>query len=183
MYPVELLPRRRLPVPAVDDRSRFIREISRNPDDFRDEDGQICPEIISEMLLPKVHIELFSLSVSLFGVFCKKHIGIRPTDKSLFDDWNGTEELAPETVDFCVKTSFPVYIHSGLLVKSLILDGFEYSVGFSHKPTRCNYWHYQLYVEKKGDGVIPRKSGAMREKIAKKIAEDIVFNAIDGDLM
>ena len=49
---------------------------------------------------------------------------------------------------------------------------------YEHKPTRSNFWHFELFVTKNDETVhVPRKSGATRKAVAEKIKEDILYFA------
>jgi len=58
------------------------------------------------------------------------------------------------------------------------VNGTRYVFSFSHKPTRVNYWHFELWVKDGTGNRIPReKSNARTKYLAKSILEYIVAEA------
>ena len=52
-------------------------------------------------------------------------------------------------------------------------------LSFSHKPTRVNYWHFELWVIDNAGNRIPRnKSNAHIKYLAKSILEYIITEAV-----
>ncbi|GHU02189.1 hypothetical protein FACS1894147_03540 [Spirochaetia bacterium] len=58
-------------------------------------------------------------------------------------------------------------------------NGADHLLSFSHKPTRANYWHFELWVRDASGERIPRdKSNAHTKYLAKSLLEYIVAEAI-----
>jgi hypothetical protein len=179
MYPEEILPRRKFTEPHINTDSLFIREIAVPAESFL-EDGEYTFEIIDEIVKPNGYSEIFSLSVFLKGVYTEKHVGIQPQDHSLFGYWDKVEELSGKEIAVIQNEKYPAYIRcTGLYDKTVADNSDIYHLFYKHRPTRCNFWHYEFYVLKNDENVpVPRKKGATRDRVAEKIAEDIVYFAL-----
>lgn len=181
MYPQELLPRKSNRFPVIDEASMFVRTLKTFPSDCLDGDD-FLPEISDAILAPNGDVEIYVLSLYLYGVYNEQHFSIVVTDKNYFADWDGREELAD--VPFEVQERFAVFLKSDSLKDKTIHfrndkgDTDTYHLHYEHKPTRSNFWHFELSVTKNEETErIPRKSGATRKKVAEKIKEDILYFA------
>ena len=182
MYPQELLPRKSNVSPVINEDSMFVRTLKSFPYDCLDEDN-FLPEITDEILVPKGEIEIYSLSLYIYGVYNENHFSIIVSDKDYTLDWDGLEELSD--VPYEIQERFAVFLKSSSLEDKTIEFKNEkgiidyYHLHYEHKPTRANFWHFELYVTKNDETIhIPRKSGSTREKVAEKIKDDILFFAV-----
>ena len=181
MYPQELLPRKSIKSPTVDIDSMFVRTLKIFPYDCLEGDN-FLPEITDEILVPKGEIEIYSLSLYIYGVYNENHFNIIVSDRDYNSDWDGQEELSD--VPYELQERFAVFLKTSLLEDNTIEYTDEkghkdlYHLHYEHKPTRANFWHFELFVTKNDEiEHIPRKSGATREKVAEKIKDDILFFA------
>lgn len=181
MYPQELLPRKNLSIPEINSSSMFVRTLREFPYDCID-DNEFLPEITDAILAPNGDLEIFSLSLYIYGIYNEKHFNIVVTDKDYFQDWNGEEELAE--VPFEEQERFAAFLKTDLLKDKSIPYVNEhgetdvYTLHYEHKPTRSNFWHFELFVTKNDESFhIPRKSGSTRKVVAEKIKEDILYFA------
>ncbi len=181
MYPQELLPRKSNVSPGIDESSMFVRTLREFPYDCI-EDEEFLPEISDAIVAPNGDLEVYSLSLYIYGVYNETHFNIVVTDKDYFAYWDGNEELTD--VPFEIQERCAVFLKSATLndrqVEFLNEKGEKdlYHVHCEHKPTRSNFWHFELFVTKNDeDAHIPRKSGSTRKAVAKKIKEDILFYA------
>lgn len=90
--------------------------------------------------------EVFELSLFLYGYYKEEHIGIRPDDTSLNNDWSKNQtELKADTIKFSQIKAYPLFLSAaGLNNQEIIFNDNMYILSFSHKPTRANYWHLEL---------------------------------------
>ena len=181
MYPQELLPRKNLSVPATNSSSIFVRTLREFPYDCID-DNEFLPEITDAILAPNGDLEVFSLSLYIYGIYRESHFEIVVTDKEYFQGWDGEEELTD--VPFEEQERFAAFLKTETLRDKSIPYVNEkgetdiYTLHYEHKPTRSNFWHFELFVTKNDETVhIPRKSGATRKAVAEKIKEDILYFA------
>ena len=181
MYPQELLPRKNLSVPATNSSSIFVRTLREFPYDCID-DNEFLPEITDAILAPNGDLEVFSLSLYIYGIYRESHFEIVVTDKEYFQSWDGEEELTD--VPFEEQERFAAFLKTETLRDKSIPYVNEkgetdiYTLHYEHKPTRSNFWHFELFVTKNNETVhIPRKSGATRKAVAEKIKEDILYFA------
>lgn len=137
---------------------------------------------MDEILKPNGDIEIYSLSLFLYGTYNEKHFDIVVTDKEYFSYWDGKEEL--NDIPFERKEQFGIFLKADVLKnKTIVFENNKqqidrYTLHYEHKPTRSNYWHFELFVTKNEDDLhVPRKKGAVREAVAEKIKEDILFFA------
>ena len=178
-YPRELLPRKNISAPELKSNSLFVRTLREFPKDCIDGED-FLPEITDELLKPNGRIEVYSLSLFLYGIFSEKHFGISVTDNNYFEYWDGEEELVD--IPFELKDFFALFLKISFLNgTSVEYEGDTYYLHYEHKPTRANFWHYELFVTKNGEpNHVPRKKGATREHVADKIKEDILFFAVQA---
>lgn len=181
MYPQELLPRKNTPIPEANNFSMFVRTLKAFPYDCIDED-EFLPEIADAILSPNGDLEIYSLSLYMYGVYNECHFNIVVTDKEYFSYWNGEEELTD--VPYEEQERFAIFLKSNTIKDksiSYINNNGEkdiYYLHYEHKPTRCNFWHFELFVTKNDETVhVPRKSGATRKNVAEKIKADILYFA------
>ena len=181
MYPQELLPRRNAPIPATDDLSMFVRTLKEFPYDCIDED-EFLPEITDAILSPNGDLEIYSLSLYIYGTYNESHFNIVVTDKKYFSSWDGEEELTD--ISFEEQERFAIFLKTNALKDKSVLYKNDkggddvYYLHYEHKPTRSNFWHFELFVTKNDETMrVPRKSGATRKNVAEKIKEDILYFA------
>ena len=181
MYPQELLPRKNLSIPTTNSSSIFVRTLREFPYDCID-DNEFLPEITDAILAPNGDLEVFSLSLYIYGIYRESHFEIVVTDKEYFQGWDGEEELTD--VPFEEQERFAAFLKTETLRDKSIPYVNEkgetdiYTLHYEHKPTRSNFWHFELFVTKNNETVhIPRKSGATRKAVAEKIKEDILYFA------
>lgn len=181
MYPQELLPRRNAPIPATDDFSMFVRMLKEFPYDCIDED-EFLPEITDAILSPNGDLEIYSLSLYIYGTYNESHFNIVVTDKEYFSSWDGEEELTD--IPFEEQERFAIFLKTNALKDKSVLyknnkgGNDVYYLHYEHKPTRSNFWHFELFVTKNDETMhVPRKSGATRKNVAEKIKEDILYFA------
>ncbi len=115
-------------------------------------------------------------------VYNENHFDIVVTDKDYFVYWDGNEELTD--VPFELQECYAIFLKTNSLKdKSVefIKDKGEidfYHLHYDHKPTRSNFWHFELFVTKNDEEThIPRKTGTTRKSVAEKIKEDILYFA------
>lgn len=181
MYPQELLPRKNLSVPATNSSTMFVRTLKEFPYDCID-NNEFLPEITDAILAPNGDLEVFSLSLYIYGIYKESHFDIVVTDKEYFQGWDGEEELTD--VPYEEQERFAAFLRTETLRDKSIPYVNEkgevdiYTLHYEHKPTRSNFWHFELFVTKNNETVhIPRKSGATRKAVAEKIKEDILYFA------
>lgn len=181
MYPQELLPRKNIPVPTTNKSSLFVRTLKAFPCDCIDED-EFLPEITDAILAPNGDVEIYSLSLYIYGIYNEKHFNIVVTDKAYFSSWDGEEELTD--IPYEEQKRFAIFLKTDTLKDKSISyknDRGEtdmYYLHYEHKPTRSNFWHFELFVTKNNETIhIPRKTGATRKIVAEKIKEDILYFA------
>lgn len=181
MYPQELLPRKSYTSPVTDETSMFIRTLREFPYDCI-EDEEFLPEISDAILAPNGDLEIYSLSLYIYGVYNEEHFNIVVTDKDYFADWDGIEELTD--VPFELQDRFAIFLKTNSLKDKTVPYTNEkgetdlYNLHYEHKPTRSNFWHFELFVTKNDEEThVPKKSGATRKFVAEKIKEDILYFA------
>jgi hypothetical protein len=68
---------------------------------------------------------------------------------------------------------------SRLNQQEIDFNGDKHTLSFSHKPTRVNYWHFELWVIDSLGNRIPRDKSSTRIKyLAKSILEYILAEAV-----
>ncbi len=183
-YPEILLPRQTYPVLKNDDVKDYtlVRETMVDVYQFLTKPGYEPDDILSLVVAPQPSLrEVFELSTFLYGYYKDQHIGIHVNDAALYADWNKElPELTADDIHFFQETAFPLYLAAKKLDRQEIdFNGETHILSFSHKPTRANYWHFELWVKDSTGNRIPRdKSNAHTKYLAKSILEYIISEAI-----
>jgi hypothetical protein len=184
LYPVSLLPEKAYPILANEEISNnaLVRETTVNLYLLLGKKGYTPDDILPFIVAPQPSLrEVFELSLFLYGYYDERHCGIRVNDKVLYADWTKQQpEPAAETIQFTQENAWPLFLAAKKLDRQIIdFNGEEHLLSFSHKPTRVNYWHFELWV-KDGTGTrIPRdKNNAHTKYLAKSLLEYIIAETV-----
>ena len=160
----------------------LARETTADVYQFLTKPGYEPDDILPLVVAPQPSLrEVFELSTFLYGYYEEQHIGIRVNDAALYADWNKeSPELKADNIQFFQETAFPLYLAAVKLDRQEIdFNGETHILSFSHKPTRVNYWHFELWVTDGTGNRIPRdKSNAHTKHLAKSILEYIISEAV-----
>jgi hypothetical protein len=184
VYPSSLLPQKAYPLLANEEISNnaLIRETTTNLYFLLEKKGYTPDDILSFIVAPQPSLrEVFELSLVLYGYYDERHCGIRVNDKTLIADWTEEQlELAVETIQFTQESVWPLFLAAKKLDRQVIdFNGEEYLLSFSHKPTRVNYWHFELWIKDSSGARIPRdKRSAHTRYLAKSLLEYIIVEAV-----
>jgi hypothetical protein len=184
MYPAALLPKTAYPVLANDDiaHNALVRETAVNLYLLLEKKGYTPDDVLPFIVAPQPSLrEVFELSLFLYGCYDERHCGIRVNDKTLYADWTGEQpELAAETIQFTRESAWPLFLAAKKLNRQPIdFNGEAHLLSFSHKPTRVNYWHFELWVTDSAGARIPRdKSTVHTRYLAKSLLEYIIAEAV-----
>jgi hypothetical protein len=144
--------------------------------------GYTPDDIVRFIVAPQPSLrEVFELSVFLYGYYDERHTGIRVSDSALYADWTPEQpELTADDISFSQEAVYPLFLSVDRLNRQeLDFNGETYLLSFSHRPTRVNYWHFELWTEDSEGGRIPRdKSNAHTKYLAKSILEYLSTEAI-----
>jgi hypothetical protein len=127
--------------------------------------------------------EVFELSLFLYGYYDERHIGIRVDDTALYADWEKNQpELKAKDIQFTQKIAYPLFFATSKLdCQEIDYNGEAHTLSFSHRPTRVNYWHFELWIKDNAGNRIPRdKSNVHTKYLAKSILEYIVAEAVSS---
>jgi len=183
-YPEILLSRQTYPVLKNDDvkNNALVRETKVDVYQFLTKPGYEPDDILHFVVAPQPSLrEVFELSTFLYGYYEDQHIGIRVNDAALYADWNKElPELKADDIKFFQEIAFPLYLAAIKLDRQEIdYNGETHILSFSHKPTRVNYWHFELWVKDSSRNRIPKdKSNAHTKYLAKSILEYIISEAV-----
>jgi hypothetical protein len=184
IYPEILLSRQTYPSLKNDDvkENALVRETIADVYQYLTKPGYEPDDILSLVIAPQPSLrEVFTLSTFLYGYYEDQHIGIRVNDVSLYAYWNKElPELIADDIQFFKEKAFPLYLATIKLDRQEIdFNGEMYILSFSHKPTRINYWHFELWVKDNDGNHIPKeKSNAHTKHLAKSILEYIISEAV-----
>jgi hypothetical protein len=183
-YPEILLPRQTCPVLKNDDvkDNALVRETMADVYQFLTKPGYEPDDIISLVIAPQPSLrEVFELSTFLYGYYEEQHIGIRVNDAMLYADWNNElPELIADDIQFFQEKAFPLFLSTiKLNQQEIVFNGETHILSFTHKPTRINYWHFELWVKDGTGNRIPRdKSNTHTKYLAKSILEYIICEVV-----
>lgn len=178
-YPEVLLPRRSYP-PALSENEVLpyclVRETQDNLYPLLEKDYE-GDDIIRKIVEPQYSGEVFELSVFLYGYYAEDHVGIRVDDPSLYESWSpDLPDLSTQNIAFSCKALFPLYLSAeNFYQKTIQFNNEPFLLSFSHKPTRVNYWHFQLWTQDANGNYIAR---GKKKILAKHILEQYVVRAI-----
>jgi hypothetical protein len=184
LYPASLLPPRTYHILANEEilNNALVRETTTNLYLILGKKGYTPDDILPFIVAPQPALrEVFELSLFLYGYYDERHCGIRVDDKTLYADWTKDQpELLAETIQFTQESAWPLFLAAKKLDRQLInFNGEEYVLSFSHKPTRVNYWHFELWVKDRAGARIPRgKRNAHTRYLAKSLLEYIIAEAV-----
>jgi hypothetical protein len=183
-YPEILLPRQTYPFLENKDimDNALARETMIDVYPFLEKAGYEPDDILPFVVAPQPSLrEVFELSTFLYGYYEEKHIGIRVDDAALYADWNkNLPEVKAADIKFSHEEAYPLFLAAAKLDRQEIdFNGEMHILSFSHKPTRVNYWHFELWVNDSAGNRIPRdKSSAHTKYLAKSILEYIIAEAV-----
>jgi hypothetical protein len=182
-FPAEILPNPAYPVilPGIDIVSGFFIRETKNDIYALLSEEIIAADIIQKIIEPQPSLhEIFELSLFLFGYYSEACFGIRVDDLELNKDWDGNSFLQADAISFSKKEVFPLFLYANRLYeKPVLFLGENYVVSFSHKPTRANYWHFQLFTQDAHGGHISKDYHNSRtRKLAKHLFENFILKAI-----
>jgi len=183
-YPEILLPGKIFPMLENDDvkNNALVRETKTDVYQFLAKTDYDPDDILPFVVAPQPSLrEVFELSIYLYGYYEEQHIGIRTEDTACYADWNkDLPELRAMDIKYIQEKAYPLFLAAAKLDRQEIdFNGETHTLSFSHKPTRINYWHFELWVKDSAENRIPReKSNAHTKYLAKSILEYIVSEAV-----
>jgi len=183
-YPKILLPQKTYPILENEDvkDNAFTRETKVDVYQFLSKSGYETDDILPLIIAPQPSLrEVFDLSIFLYGYYDERHIGIRVKDTTLCADWDKElPELNIGDIILSQENAYPLFFAASKLNRQEIeYNGEIHLLSFSHKPTRVNYWHFELWVKDSAGNRIPRDKSSTRIKyLAKSILEYIVAEAV-----
>jgi hypothetical protein len=184
LYPVSLLPQKAYPFLANEEilNNALVRETTVNLYLLLGKKGYALEDILPFIVAPQPSLrEVFELSLFLYGYYDERYCGIRVNDKALYTDWEEEQpELAVETIQFTQGNAWPLFLAAQKLDRQVIdFNGEEHLLSFSHKPTRVNYWHFELWIRDSAGVRIPRdKNNVHTRYLAKSLLEYIIAEAV-----
>jgi hypothetical protein len=183
VYPEALLPKPAYPILANEDivDCTLVRETMIDLYVLLDKKGYTPDDILRFIVAPQPSLrEVFELSLFLYGYYDERHCGIRVHGTALYADWTKEQgELAVAEIQFSQETARPLFLAARKLDRqSIDFNGEGHLLSFSHKPTRVNYWHFELWIKDSTGERIPRDKGnAHTRYLARSILEYIVAEA------
>jgi hypothetical protein len=183
-YPEILLPKRSYPILSNEEIGdcSLVRETLIDLYPILDKRGYTPDDILRFLVAPNPSLrEVFDLSVFLYGYYDERHTGLRVDDSALYADWtNEQPDLLAEDIQFEQEAAYPLFLSAGKLDRQEIdFNGEAHLLSFSHKPSRVNYWHCELWTQDSAGNHIPRdKSNAHTKYLAKALLEYIATEAV-----
>ncbi|GHV48646.1 hypothetical protein AGMMS49546_39300 [Spirochaetia bacterium] len=141
-------------------------------------------EELVNLIIPEGTTErdIFELSVFLYGYFDVKHLDFRVSEKPYKDYYtHGMEAYSASDIVFSMEPAFPVFLFAEKLYeRSLEVKALNEFIthSFEHKPTRCNYWHFQLFAEDDQQKRIPREEANKGKRKRNKIRAQFLLEHI-----
>jgi hypothetical protein len=182
-YPKALLPHHTYPARLSGEEILdcfFVRETNEDIYPFFDS-GLDSDDLIKKIIVqPTSKRDVFELSVFLYGYYHEGHAGIRTDDEALNAVWDNGPALPIGNITYKQMIMFPLFLSAARLYERPVdFSDEKFVVSFLHKPTRANYWHFQLFTQDDKGNVMPRnKDNSRLNRLAKHILENIVIPAI-----
>ncbi len=188
MYPQEIIPEPgmgKLSNESLKDKL-LIRILSQRLIDYID-DGVFQLEIVSLILGSQSSTEVFELSTILLGSYLPKYCTLDVVDKKYYEYWDFIEKIYASNISYNENSNLlPLYLNCNSIIgvsvsyKTFDQKNAEVVVKIEHKPTRCNYWHFEVFVCDNQNNKIPRtKHSNWAKVLAQKILEDVIYNSIN----
>jgi hypothetical protein len=151
-------------------------------------------ELFDKILPNTTKRDVFVFSVSLYGYFMEEHIAIKVLDHGMNDDWDKTQpDISSKNILYAIESGYPLYFKCSKLFDQPISVAYEndketFFLSYWHKPTKANYWHFQLFTYDKDGHHLPRESEPGQKEsrpierrlktIAIKVLEYLITKAI-----
>ncbi|MDA3940912.1 MAG: hypothetical protein PF693_16635 [Spirochaetia bacterium] len=123
--------------------------------------------------------EVFGLSTNLYAVYVCNHLNFNPLDKSFHDYWSpGDSVLDATKIEYeLIDDVFPIFFFIKDLHRQTIpykktmpnknnIQEFHGTTSIVHKPTKCNYWHFEFSIHDVNDNIISKAGGTWQKNIA-----------------
>jgi hypothetical protein len=151
--------------------------------------NQTIPEdYVRKIVEPQSSREVFALSLFLYGVYSKEHVGVRKIKHKnggieLTDEWDYKTEINPSDIVFELESFYPLFLFANDLNSNKIeFDGARYFLSCIHKPSYVNYWHFQLFVEDEEHNLLSKNSSSSKnKKLARFVLERYIAKAVCGN--
>jgi hypothetical protein len=186
LYPEILLPKSSYPL-FENSEILFCALVRETPVDvyaFLAKQGYELDDVLPLIVAPQPFFrEVFELSLFLYGYYDERHIGIRVDDAALYTDWEKNQsELQAKDIRFTQKIAYPLFFAASKLdCQEIDYNGETHTLSFSHRPTRVNYWHFELWIKDNTGNRIPRdKRNTHAKYLAKAILEYIAAKAVSS---
>jgi len=156
-YPEELLPQHNYKVIETKDLNpehSILRKSLRSKTESLDNLGDVRIDAIFEK-----EKEVFGLSINLFGIFTCEYLKIIVINTKFHEDWNPGDKIPIiDEIEFTIdENAFPLFFkikdlhnksipYKKNLPKIKGIKNFEGFCCIDHKPTKCNFWHFELSV-------------------------------------
>ena len=182
-YPAEIVSKPNKVCVELNEDALFIRAVNHiTSEDVQD--NELVPKFVDKILEPNGNREVFSLSVYLDGEYKGEYVRFWPTNEYALQYWDFKEDVDVNKIEYLEKEKSPVYIQYAMVagdfqittVTSQKTFSKTYACRFMHRPTNCNFWHYELKVFENGNAMALKYKGNIETKnIAQKIAEDLLL--------
>lgn len=185
-YPLKLLPQKNykyISLDTLDKNALLLRTTESNDRDFiLDTLDKVNPEAI--LPFDKFH-QVFGLSVNLFGIYDSDDICFRVLSKELNEYWNEgdvvSENISPSDYQILENRGIIFFEIFKLQEKSFPYknpkDNPEEFIGLCkifHKPTKANFWHYQIEFEDKEGKIIKSKGSAWQKNMSEYLVRSFL---------
>lgn len=185
-YPKELLPKSNYKLISTDELNNnfsLIRKSKKSKKDSIDNIGDVRLDAICEEERER---EVFGLSFNLFGIYKIEHIKITIENRGYHDYWNPEQEpLSIDEISFSLDNeAFPIFflilnLHNidfpyEKTIKNKHTESLTGTCRIEHKPTKCNFWHFELSIYSSENNYIKYNSSLWKKKISKYILKSIL---------
>lgn len=185
-YPKELLPQSNykfINTDELEDESSLIRKSKKNKKDSIDNIGDVRLDAICEENKER---EIFGLSFNLFGIYTIEHLRIIVENKDYHEYWKPKQEILSinEILFSLDEEAYPIFfsiinIHNiefpyEKAINNKYTESLLATCKIEHKPTKCNYWHFELSIYSSEKNYIIYSSSAWKKRVSKYILKSIL---------
>ena len=138
------------------------------------------------MLDEKSYHQVFGLSVNIYGPFLLDDIKFQIISKDLNNYWNEADEC----LEYIQPTDYTITESRGaifLYLFSLHNKPFPYSKNINneerdfigtciviHKPTKCNFWHFEIKFKEQDGKIIKSKDVSWQKRLQKHLIKSFI---------
>jgi hypothetical protein len=193
-YPNELLPKHtyKLCMSTNEVINHFVSRQSLTDELYDSED-----ELLVDCLVQDNRIrDVFGLSCNLYSNYGIGHFTYKVIDKELNSSWTSKYDCAVRNDQFSIGEHKKIlffaanklhnktapYTKNIQVDRGQKLEDFAATCNLIHKPTKCNYWHFEVHFIDNEQKLIKYTGSEWQKNLASFLSKSFFFKAYHGDI-